>query len=111
MPASVTTWSRMYYLVAHAHIWHAGIPVSPISMLQHTVQIIAGNGGTKLDDGWRLTGADPYFGFTVVQVRKNGTVDISSYGRDFDPTNYLAPSPLALFPTTIRDTLNFLPGQ
>jgi hypothetical protein len=100
-----------YYLVAHAHVWHAGIPVSPISMLQHTVQIIAGNAGTKLDDGWALTGAEPYFGFTVVQVRKNGKVEIRSYGRGFDSTNYLAPSPLALFPTTIRETLKFPSGQ
>lgn len=38
-----------YYLVAHAHVWHLGIPISPISLLHHTVQIIAGNGGTKLD--------------------------------------------------------------
>jgi hypothetical protein len=46
-----------------------------------------------------------------VQVRKNGKVEIRSYGRSFDSTNYLAPSPLALFPTTIRETLKFLPGQ
>jgi len=100
-----------YYLVSHSHVWHAGMPVSPISLLKHTVQIIAGNAGTKLDDGWALTGADPYFGFTLVQVRKNGKVVIKSYGRDFDRTNYLAPSPLTLFPTTIRHTLKFPPGQ
>lgn len=100
-----------YYLVAHAHIWHSDTPVSPTSSLRHTVQIIAGNGGTKLDPGWALSGADTYFGFTLVQVLKNGKVVVKSYGRDFDPTNYLAPSPADLFPTTIRVMLKFPRGQ
>lgn len=100
-----------YYLVAHAHLWHFSRPASPISLLQHTVQIIAGNGGSKPDPLWVLSGADVYYGFTLVQVLKNGEVVMKSYGRDFDPTNYLAPSPPALFPTTIRRTLNFPVGQ
>src|SRR5882757_2215958 len=100
-----------YYLVAHAHLWHENRPVSPISLLQHTVQIIAGNGGSKPDPEWVASGANFYYGFTVVQVLKNGKVIIKSYGRDFDQTNYLAPSPLTLFPTTIRKTLKFPPGQ
>src|SRR5882757_112315 len=100
-----------YYLVAHAHLWHENRPVSPISLLQHTVQIIAGNGGSKPDPQWVESGANFYYGFTVVQVLKNGKVIIKSYGRDFDQTNYLAPSPLTLFPTTIRKTLKFPPGQ
>ena len=100
-----------YYLVAHAHLWHSGTPVSPISLLQHTVQIIAGNGGSKEDPLWELAGKVFYYGFTVVQVLKNGEVVMKSYGRSFDPTNYLAPSPPALFPTTIRRTLKFPAGQ
>ena len=100
-----------YYLVAHAHLWHENRPVSPISLLQHTVQIIAGNGGSKPDPEWIASGANFYYGFTVVQVLKNGKVIIKSYGRDFDQTNYLAPSPPTLFPTTIRKTLKFPPGQ
>ena len=36
---------------------------------------------------------------------------MKSYGRSFDPTNYLAPSPPSLFPTTIRRTLEFEVGQ
>jgi hypothetical protein len=46
----------------------------------------------------------------LVQVLKDGEVLIKSYGRDFDPTNYLAPSPPSVFPTTIRLTLDFAPG-
>jgi hypothetical protein len=99
-----------YYLVAHAHLWHFSIPVSPISMLQHTVQIIAGNGGSKEDPVWEAAGKPFYYGFTVVQVLKNGEVVMKSYGRNFDPTNYLAPSPPAMFPTTIRLILDFAPG-
>src|SRR6266478_3846556 len=82
-----------YYLVAHAHLWRASQPVSPISMLQHTVQIIAGNGGSKPDPLWVKAGENFYYGFTVVQVLKNGEVVMKSYGRDFDKSNYLAPSP------------------
>jgi hypothetical protein len=80
-------------------------------LLQHTVQIIAGNGGSKEDPLWELAGKVFYYGFTVVQVLKNGEVVMKSYGRSFDPTNYLAPSPPARFPTTIRRTLKFPAGQ
>ena len=100
-----------YYLVAHAHLWDFSVPVSPVSMLQHTVQIIAGNGGSKEDPIWELAGKPFYYGFTLVDVLKDGNVVISSYGRDFDPSNYLAPSPPDLFPTTIRRILDFPPGQ
>jgi Calcineurin-like phosphoesterase len=100
-----------YYLVAHAHLWNFSTPVSPISMLQHTVQIIAGNGGSKEDPIWEAAGKDFYYGFTLVQVLKNGKVVMKSYGRDFDSANYLAPSPPSLFPTTIREMLEFPKGQ
>ncbi len=100
-----------YYLVAHAHVWDFSRPVSPISRLRHTVQIIAGNAGTKLDPLWALSGADSYFGFTLVRVLRNGKVVVKSYGRDFDPTNYLAPSPPDEFPTTIRFMRQFPRSQ
>jgi hypothetical protein len=100
-----------YYLVAHAHLWNFSTPVSPISMLQHTVQIIAGNGGSKEDPIWDAAGKPFYYGFTLVQVLKNGRVVMKSYGRDFDTSNYLAPSPPSLFPTTIREMLEFPKGQ
>jgi hypothetical protein len=99
-----------YYLVAHAHLWHFSTPVSPVSMLQHTVQIIAGNGGSKEDPVWEAAAKPFYYGFTLVQVLKNGEVVMKSYGRDFDRTNYLALSPPSVFPTTIRLTLDFAPG-
>lgn len=100
-----------YYLVAHAHLWDFSTPVSPVSMLQHTVQIIAGNGGSKEDPKWEAAGKPFYYGFTLVQVLKNGEVVMKSYGRDFDRTNYLAPSPPTQFPTTIRRILDFPPRQ
>jgi hypothetical protein len=100
-----------YYLVAHAHVWDFSMPMSPTSTLRHTVQIVAGNAGTKLDPLWAESGADPYFGFTLMQVLKNGKVIVESYGRDFDRSNYLAPSPPELFPTTIRFIQNFKPAQ
>ena len=97
-----------YYFVAHAHDWDFSQPIAPtFPNEQHTIQIIAGNGGTAPDPGW----TSPYFGFTQVVVLKNKEVRIRSYGRDFDQTNYLAPSPPDLYPTTIRMSLEFARGQ
>ncbi|MGH7923309.1 MAG: metallophosphoesterase family protein [Candidatus Binatus sp.] len=101
-----------YYMVAHAHVWDFIRPVSPDDpQANHTVEIVAGNGGTKLDAKWAESGADPYFGFTRVQVMRHGRVIVTSYGRDFPADNYLAPSPPELFPTTIRRLLEFRRGQ
>lgn len=101
-----------YYMVAHAHVWDHLRPVSPDNpQANHTVEIVAGNGGTKLDAKWAESGRAPYFGFTRVQVLKYGRVIVTSYGRDFPADDYLAPSPPSLFPTTIRAVLIFLRGQ
>ncbi len=100
-----------YYLVAHAHLWDLTTPISPISLLQHTVQVIAGNGGSVIDPLWAASGKPQFYGFTLVQVRKSGAVVLKSYGRDFDHANYLAPSPPDVYPTTIRFLRKFEPGQ
>jgi hypothetical protein len=100
-----------YYFVAHAHLWDLTTPVSPISLLQHTVQVIAGNGGSKIDALWAASGKPQFYGFTLMQVHKNGAVVLKSYGRDFDLNNYLALSPPDVFPTTIRFIRKFQPGQ
>jgi hypothetical protein len=66
----------------------------------NTWQIIAGNGGSKLEkvvDQAKIN----FFGFTVVSVLKNNHVTVTSYGRDVPKEGYLAPSDK--YPTTIRD--------
>jgi hypothetical protein len=65
-------------VVANAHLWDFSTPVSPVSMLRHTVQIIAGNGGSKEDPIWEAAGNSFYYGFTLVQVLKNGEVVMKS---------------------------------
>lgn len=65
-----------------------------------TWQIIAGNGGSKLEQVVDQASIN-YYGFTLVTVFKNGRVAVTSYGRDVPEEGYLAPS--ADYPTTIRD--------
>jgi hypothetical protein len=92
------------YMPAHVHLWDFSQPPSPdMPDLRHTYQIIAANGGTKLDSGWAASGRPAYFGYTHAIVHRGGRVEIRSYGRDFDQSNYLAPSPPDLYPTTLRE--------
>ena len=82
-------------LSAHNHLWWKTQPIK-------TWQIVAGNGGSLLDGS--VTGADAYFGFTVVTV--GAQVTVASYGRDVPTAGYLAPAPAAESPTTIRDLVD-----
>jgi hypothetical protein len=91
------------YIVAHCHVWDLARPVSPDDSSANKVyQVVAGNGGTPLDAGWKAVEALPYFGFTVVQIDAHDNVIVTSYGRDYDHLNYLAPSWPSIYPTTIR---------
>jgi hypothetical protein len=91
------------YLTAHCHVWDISQPVSPDDLTaNHVYQVVAGNGGTPLNVGWSQVEPSPYFGFTLVQIDANDHVTVTSYGRDYDHSNYLAPSPPDLYPTTVR---------
>lgn len=91
------------YLVAHCHVWDIGQPVSPDDpSAKQVYQVVAGNAGTPLDPGWNAVEKSPYFGYTLVQIDSHDHVVVTSYGRDFDHLNYLAPSPPSVYPTTVR---------
>ncbi len=91
------------YLSAHCHVWDLSRPVSPDdSTARNVYQVVAGNAGTPLDPGWKTVEPSPYFGYTVVQIDAHDHVTVTSYGRDYDHSNYLAPSPPTLYPTTVR---------
>ena len=77
---------------AHNHTYKAFRPSGKSWM------VIAGNGGSSLE-----TGAPLFFGFTLVQVLKSGTVIQKEYGRNFG-SKYIDPSPIATYPTTLRDS-------
>jgi hypothetical protein len=73
------------YFTGHAHRWQAmrlpgarGVP-----------QIIAGNGGSALDDAWPEP--EPYFGFTLVRTYASGKLGVTSYRRRA-PQPYNAPT-------------------
>ncbi|OCQ99725.1 hypothetical protein BCD67_15060 [Oscillatoriales cyanobacterium USR001] len=85
-------------LAAHNHVYYRAKGPNG-----NTWQIIAGNGGSKLEKVADQKSMN-FFGFTVVNVLKNGRVNIVSYGRDIPANGYLAPS--SENPTTIRDRLD-----
>ena len=64
-------------LSAHMHLFWAGKPLSD----SDSWQVIAGNGGTTLDSG-------DFFGFTEVQVMKDGSVKAISHGRPVPSPDY-----------------------
>ena len=75
------------YLCAHAHEWDARkLPGS-----RGVYQIVAGNGGSRLESGWNVS--SPYYGFTQARVYKSGRVGIVSYQRP-------VPSPYNASPAT-----------
>ena len=82
---------------AHNHLWFKQQPYEGSPW-----QIIAGNGGSKLESG--VTGEDAYFGFTLVTVYRNGQVLARSIGRDVPKEGYMAPSDD--YPTSLRETVD-----
>lgn len=84
-------------VAAHAHRYYRSRPAgfSPW-------QIVAGNGGSKLEP--QLQPAERFFGFTVVRITQGGKVLVDSYGRDEPAAGYLAPADG--YPTTVRETVD-----
>ncbi|MDX8400342.1 MAG: hypothetical protein R8K20_08860, partial [Gallionellaceae bacterium] len=78
------------YLAAHLHSWAynqnlSALPGMPAGTIP---QIVAGNGGSPPDPSWKTE----YFGFTVISIKRSGTVVAQSYGRSI-PTSYYAQTP------------------
>jgi hypothetical protein len=63
------------YLCAHVHAWD----VSKINGVMPW-QVIAGNGGSKLEKDWKPEGGKTY-GFAVIEVHQSGTVNLVPYFR------------------------------
>jgi hypothetical protein len=81
---------------SHNHVWWAGQPVA-----NGPWQIIAGNGGSKLEVDPTVPRTGNYYGFTYVMVLNSGKVIARSYGRDV-PAHYNA---MATIASTVRDTV------
>jgi len=84
---------------AHNHVYFRTQPT-----LGGAWQVIAGNGGSKLEATIDPTipTSGSYYGFTVVTVLKDGRVIVKSYGRDIPTGGYTQSS--AGTPTTVRDS-------
>ena len=76
------------YFCAHAHEW---LYTDKLGPGKNVTQVIAGNGGSELESGWKPAGGT-YFGFTVVNLYDDNTVGVVSYTRPA-PTPYDAPGP------------------
>ena len=80
---------------AHNHVYFTAQPHAG-----STWQIVAGNGGSKLEKEVTAPEAQ-FYGFVQIKVYHHKKVEMNMYGRNFDPANYLAPP---TSPTTIRET-------
>ena len=87
-------------IAAHNHVYYRSQPTAA-----PTLQIIAGNGGSKLDSGLdpSMAPTGEYYGFTQVAISNSGMVTYRSYGRDVPTAGYTAS--VASENTTVRDSV------
>lgn len=96
------------YLTSHVHL-HQTDNLADSSDTA-TWQIIAGNGGSQLDDRWEPMNAigantPPFYGYSVVRIHESGKVFSDSYGRSVpDPYDADVLSPAQRL-TSLRNTL------
>ena len=89
---------------AHEHLWdtihpHAG----------KTWQVIAGNGGTRVEPVWVGAG-QKYYGYTIVNVYNDRKINVMGVGRNTDQNPTAGATPYAvnedLYPSTVRNSFN-----
>jgi len=83
---------------AHNHVYWRAQPAAGTA----TWQVIAGNGGSKLETTIdpTIASSGKFYGFVVTTVRNDERVIVRSYGRDVPAAGYTAPST----PSTVRDS-------
>jgi len=84
---------------AHNHLFYKTQP-NP----KKTWQIVAGNGGSKLEESWKPEGGQ-FFGFTLVEVYASGKVVIKSLGRNLSANGYTKPTDA---PTVVKDLITII---
>ncbi|HEY2066366.1 MAG TPA: metallophosphoesterase [Gemmatimonadaceae bacterium] len=82
-------------LAAHDHLYSRAR-----GAFGQTWQIIAGNGGSRLESVVDEASIN-FYGYTVVRVEGDGRAMLTSYGRDVPAAGYLTSS--SAYPTTVRD--------
>lgn len=90
------------YVCAHVHAWD----VVNLGGPSKAWQVIAGNGGSKLEEDWHPEGGT-FFGFAVFDVYDSGKVVLHSYRRPTPPGKYSdampAPEPARPVDTVLYD--------
>jgi len=74
------------YLAAHAHEWSYAPKLTVGNLIGAVPQIIAGNGGSPPSSSW--TGDKAYFGYTLMEITRDGAVTATSYGRPIGDPYY-----------------------
>lgn len=95
------------YFCAHAHLWQFSSLSSGAN--PQPVQVIAGNAGSPLEGSWSPGGSlGPYFGWTLVKVLQDGTVQVENFGRTA-PSNVWG-APASGNPTLINQETAYVPS-
>ncbi len=90
------------YLVSHCHSWDA----TKLNNGEGVWQLIAGNGGAPLEQGWNPTGG-VYFGYSIIDIFESGKIVVHNYGRDLPPSpqKFYEGTPVPPEPATLRGDL------
>lgn len=94
------------YVCAHVHAWDA----APIGGVGETWQVIAGNGGSKLEDDWKPAEGKT-FGFAVFRVFRSGRVELGKFSRPTPPETqtYYSAGPIVPSPARGETVVLFDP--
>jgi hypothetical protein len=94
------------YVCAHVHAWDETL----IGGQGGTWQVVAGNGGSKLEEAWNPQGGT-YFGFAVFQLYKSGKVVLQKFSRPTPtpPQTYFEVGTQAPPPATMTERVLYSP--
>jgi len=91
------------YVCAHVHAWD----LDPLGGPSKAWQVVAGNGGSKLEDDWKPS-TGTFFGFVVINVYDSGKVVLRNFKRPTPAGSYSDSEP-APQPAKPVDTVLFDP--
>lgn len=95
-------------LSAHSHQYWRSQPDSNATGAGDSYQIVAGNGGSPYVK--HLPDEDKFYGYTIVYVMLDGTVQLRSMGRSIGRHAYMHPIPAGT-QTTVRDAIEITWGS
>lgn len=91
------------FLASHCHAWDA----IKLNNGAGVWQVIVGNGGAPIQQGWNPDGGSVYFGYSLVDIYTSGKIVLHNYGRALPqpPQKFYEDSPMPPEPATLRGDL------